>query len=370
MNKPTLAGLVARTLSERGIAVPFTTPALAQARMRRDTSSKRLEFVLPSLSGSKGFYVMPWKSITETLTTTLHDRILYDLMLQQNVDDPIKMRCATLEVAARGLAGPRAAQKAEEIIDSEKQYQVLTNFLLVMQLLKLVNVSSAKLISDGLASESSKNSLRAALIDVADRLRVTHNDLYSRVEALSAMIAPIGVPQAPEPGRLRALADELMLYRDTVSQWSMVMPGEIAQLGAFQAEIAGLTNVIATNTVGRIDTDTEALAVMLKTWEKKSLKLDIEIKQLAWLLDGWDFLIAAFRDANEKGNEERQAMITNTFPLLPIIPTDHLECVSENNIQALGVLRGRWVRKNEDWRSGVLDLDQVRRLENSKALMQ
>ena len=48
-----VAGRVANSWTERGIAVFFTTPALAQARMRRDEKAKRCEFVLPSLSGGK-----------------------------------------------------------------------------------------------------------------------------------------------------------------------------------------------------------------------------------------------------------------------------------------------------------------------------
>ena len=369
MSNASVTGLVANTWAERGIAVPFTTPALAQARMRRDDGSKRREFVLPNLSGGKGCYVMPWKSILGTMTTTLHDRVLFDLMQQHDVDDPIKMRHVVLEVAAKGLSGPRAARKAQEILDNEKQYQVLTTFLLVLQLLKLVNVSSKDLISEGLASENAQKRMRSALMGVADRLKIPHDDLYVRIETLSSLIAPIGLPQAPEPGRLRALTEDLIVFRDTVRNWSTAMPEEIAQIGEFETRVAELTNQLANKAVLKVDNETEALAAMLRAWEKRFNAITAEVKQLSWLLDGWDYVITLFHEVSDKPDKDRQSMLADVFPMLPQIPREQLEVIDEKKAGALSVIQRRWVRGNEDWRTGVLDYDQVQRLEARRAAM-
>ncbi len=369
MSNASVTGLVANTWAERGIAVPFTTPALAQARMRRDDGSKRREFVLPNLSGGKGCYVMPWKSILGTMTTTLHDRVLFDLMQQHDVDDPIKMRHVVLEVAAKGLSGPRAARKAQEILDNEKQYQVLTTFLLVLQLLKLVNVSSKDLISEGLASENAQKRMRSALMGVADRLKIPHDDLYIRIETLSSLIAPIGLPQAPEPGRLRALTEDLIVFRDTVRTWNATMPEEIAQIGEFESRVAELTNQLANKAVLKVDSETEALAAMLRAWEKRFTAITAEVRQLSWLLDGWDYVITLFHEVSDKPDKDRQSMLADVFPMLPQIPREQLEVIDEKKAGALSVIQRRWVRGNEDWRTGVLDYDQVQRLESRRAAM-
>lgn len=369
MSNASITGLVANTWAERGIAVPFTTPALAQARMRRDDGSKRREFVLPNLSGGKGCYVMPWKSILGTMTTTLHDRVLFDLMQQHDVDDPIKMRHVVLEVAAKGLSGPRAARKAQEILDNEKQYQVLTTFLLVLQLLKLVNVSSKDLISEGLASENAQKRMRGALMGVADRLKIPHDDLYVRIETLSSLIAPIGLPQAPEPGRLRALTEDLIVFRDTVRNWTAAMPEEISQIGEFESRVAELTNQLANKAVLKVDNETEALAAMLRAWEKRFNAITAEVKQLSWLLDGWDYVITLFHEVSDKPDKDRQTMLADVFPMLPQIPREQLEVIDEKKAGALSVIQRRWVRGNEDWRTGVLDYDQVQRLEARRAAM-
>ncbi len=369
MSNGSLTWLVANTWAERGIAVPFTTPALAQARMRRDESSNRREFILPSLSGGKGCYVMPWKSILGSMTTTLHDRVLFDLLQQHDVDCPLKMRRVTLEVAAKGLSGPRAARKAQETLDNEKQYQVLTTFLLVLQLLKLVNVSSQELIAEGLASEYAQRRMRGALIGVAERLKIPHDDLYNRIESLSTVICPIGLPQAPEPGRLRALAEYLLVFRDTVREWGPTLPDEIAQIGEFEAQVADHTNQLALKSVSQLDGETEALAAMLRSWDKRYASVNAEIRQLSWLLDGWDYVVTLFNEVLDKPDKERQNMLADAFPLLPQIPREERGLVEEKKVGALGAIQRRWVRGNEDWRTGVLDYDQVQRLELRRAAL-
>jgi hypothetical protein len=364
-----MTGRVANNWIERGIAVFFTTPALTQARMRRDDASKRCEFVLPSLSGGKGYYVMPWKSIMASITTTLHDRVLFEQIQKNDVDDPIKMRHVTLEVAAKGLAGPRAARKAQEILDSEKHYQLLTTFLLVLQLLKLADLPPNELIAQGIATANAQKRLKAALKDVAVRLNVPQDDLYVRIEALSLLIAPIGLPHAPEPGRLRLLSDDLLQFSGNVRGWTHRMPEEIAHLGEFEAGIADLTNRITTKTMQKVFQQTEALAAMLNAWEKHFNLIRHEVRQLAWMLDGWDYLISVFQDAAGKTEREREAVIADNFSLLPIPPKDQLEIISDQQMSTLSVVQKRWVRANEDWRSGLLDYEQVQRNEGRKAEM-
>ncbi len=369
MTSQKITGRVANSWAERGIAVFFTTPALTQARMRRDEASKRCEFVLPSLSGGKGYYVMPWKSILGTITTTLHDRILFEQIQKQNVDDPIKMRCVTLDVAAKGLAGPRAAIKAQQILEGERKYQILTTFLLVLQLLKLINVSPNHLIAHGLTSASAQNHLKAALKEVAVRLNVPLDELYVRVETLSTLIAPVGLPQAPEPGRLKALSDELLQFSRHLREWSVKMPDEIANLGELEASIADITNQMTTTSLQNVQSETEVLTAVLNAWELHFTRIRDEVRQLAWLLDGWDYLINVFHDAAGKGDREREAMIADCFPLLPIIPNDQLKVVSEQRLEKLSTIHKRWVRANEDWRTGTLDYEQVQRNESRKAAM-
>ena len=246
---------------------------------------------------------------------------------------------------------------------------MLTTFLLVLQLLKLVNVSTKDLISEGLASENAQKRMRSALIGVAERLKIPHDDLYLRIETLSSLIAPIGLPQAPEPGRLRALTDNLIVFRDTVRGWTATMPEEIAQIGEFETKVAELTNQLASKSVLKVDSETEALAAMLRAWEKRFTAITHEVRQLSWLLDGWDYVITLFQEVSDKTDKDRQTMLADVFPMLPQIPREQLEVIDEKRAGALSTIQRRWVRGNEDWRTGVLDYDQVQRLEARRAAM-
>ena len=147
------------------------------------------------------------------------------------------------------------------------------------------------------------------------------------------------------------------------------MPEEIAQIGEFEAKVAELTNQLASKAVLKVDSETEALAAMLRAWEKRFTAITAEVRQLSWLLDGWDYVITLFHEVSGKSDKDRQTMLADTFPLLPQIPREELEVIDDKKANALSVIQRRWVRGNEDWRTGVLDYDQVQRLEARRAAM-
>ena len=62
-------------------------------------------------------------------------------------------------------------------------------------------------------------------------------------------------------------------------------------------------------------------------------------------------------------------MLADVFPMLPQIPREQMDVIDEKKAGALSVIQRRWVRGNEDWRTGVLDYDQVQRLEARRAAM-
>ena len=80
-------------------------------------------------------------------------------------------------------------------------------------------------------------------------------------------------------------------------------------------------------------------------------------------------MITLFHEVSDKSDKERQTMLADTFPLLPQIPREELEVIDDKKASALSVIQRRWVRGNEDWRTGVLDYDQVQRLEARRAAM-
>src|SRR5271166_5073484 len=81
------------TFEERGVAVSFTTPALAYARIRKDYRD-RLEVVLPNIGESKGTFVIPWSALADTVTLTTHDRALQEEVQNSDAVSPYDIRTA------------------------------------------------------------------------------------------------------------------------------------------------------------------------------------------------------------------------------------------------------------------------------------
>jgi len=66
----------------------------------------------------------------------------------------------------------------------------------------------------------------------------------------------------------------------------------------------------------------------------------------------------------------RQTTITDISRLLPLIPKEEVGHAAEQlDLDAVARMQRRWVRVNQDWRTGVLDMDAVMRLESFKVAM-
>src|ERR1700722_8717977 len=92
------------SFAARGVAVPFTTPALALSRLRLVPAGS-FEIVTPNLVDGRGVYLIAWPALSEMMATTVHDRLLLDAISSAGTPDPERARLAHLRLAARGFAG-------------------------------------------------------------------------------------------------------------------------------------------------------------------------------------------------------------------------------------------------------------------------
>ncbi len=357
-----------RGFADRGIAVPFTTPLITQARVRADTD-RSLELVLPNLSGGKGRYILPWRSVTRALTLTVHDRALSDSLSPEAIRSPEGLRALAMRIAAKGLAGPRAAEHANEALARDHDHEVVANFLLVVRLLHLINRSSADLMVDGLDNPESRRRGRAAMAEAAGELGLPAVAVYDRVEALSRQIAPLGLPDAPEPGRLRNLAGDLSRFAVGVRSWCGQSRLEIAQLGLAAAEVATATASLVEGAIAALDRRLHDIEPLIRGDGAATTALVAGLERLQHLLDGWDYLVALWAGVADKAPEDRQNVITDLYRLAPILPLSESGPDAARRPFNLSAVQRRWVRANEDWRSSRLDYDQVRRIEAVKAQM-
>jgi hypothetical protein len=103
------------SFAERGVAVPFTAPMLAAARLRR-LPDRLPELLLPALGG-RGVYILGWEACFGLCAPTLHDRQLWDRLAALARPTPASVRAAARAAALTGIAG-RPAAAAARIADA------------------------------------------------------------------------------------------------------------------------------------------------------------------------------------------------------------------------------------------------------------
>ncbi len=354
------------TFAERGVCVPFTTPILAQARIGMDRY-EQLECLLPGFSGGKGTYVFSWKTVPEVIKITLHDRALHKEILEVGANSPDTIRTCALTIAARGFAGLAAAHQAKQALALDQQYVVLTNYVFVLELLKLVGVSTPDLLKTGLGTEEARQTAKNALNQVAENFRIAPDVLYGRVEELSLQLAPVGLPQAPRPGRLRSLVDRLRTFEKSVLDWGAVETTEASGLASFIADCAQQTVGLAETKLSRLDKLLKKTRDVVVGNNKVSAEVDSTVTALSWLLDGWEYICQLWEDSRDQSEDMQRIAICEVFRIAPVIPSEELAANETFDMEDMKRVQRRWVRGNQDWRTGGMDYDAVRRIEQLKA---
>ncbi|MFM2042336.1 MAG: hypothetical protein RLY86_912 [Pseudomonadota bacterium] len=355
------------TFAERGVAVPFTTPLLAQARLRLDRN-EQFEFLLPNFTGGKGVYVMPWKTVPSMMTVTLHDRLLFEALSKLETHSPETIRRASLEVQASGVAGPDAAVTAGRCIDRDNQYLVLTQFILVTELLKLVNIGAQDLLRPGMTAEDSKRLARQALAKVAAMVKLPADQLSAVVDRLGAAASPVGLPQCPEQGRLRTLAARLGTFCDELTTWAGLDASDVSELGRFVAGVGRHTLELVKMRLTQLDKVCAEPKQIIHDEPRFRAAITGHVDRISWLLDGWDYILSTWESVRHQPGEPQQTAVADISRLVPVIPKEEITMsAADFDMEALAKIQRRWVRMNEDWRTGALDMPAVMRIEGIKA---
>lgn len=357
------------TFEERGVSIPFTTPLLSRARVRRDQKGQ-FEFLLPNLSGGRGVYVLNWKGLPSVMTLTLHDRLLFEEIEKLDTHSPERIRSCVLKVQVTGTCGPDAAKRAVALLADDGEYLVLTQFVLMTEMLKLVNIGAADLLRPGMTADDTKRTAREALAKVAAMFDVAPDEMTTRIDQIGEAVAAIGLPQAPKMGRLKSLADRLQSFAQEAQLFAEADASNAAALGTYVCTVANHTLALAQQRIGNLEAvcrDTQQIA---RDASKLLKSIQEMVARISWLLDGWEFLIVLWESVKDEPLAIKRTTISDISGQVPVIPRDEIRASAERpDLDAIWRLQKRWVRVNQDWRTGFLDIDAVMRLEAMKAKM-
>jgi hypothetical protein len=358
---------VPRTFLEWGVAVPFTTPLLSSGRVRPGRRG-RPEMLVPNPSGGRGLYVFDLAAAPEVASLTLHDRLLLERLLDLPAPSPGEIRKVARAVAIEGAAGRRVAREAVAAARAEATMGLVTRFHLVTRLLEEAGLESIDWHAFSGDNRELRATVRAHLAKVAPRLGLPVDGLFERIETIAEVATPVGPPAAGEAARNEAMLARLRVLAQSLDQWSA---GEAGGRSADATAVLGVAER-ALRDAQAAQAEARALlgtvARLLQGWnERAGERLRQILTRPEWLLDGWDQVCALWEaSARDERPTQRETLhhIRTSLPMLDPSDREAGAGVEGNDIR---FDRGRRVKMNEDWRTGLTVMEGRARAELLRA---
>jgi hypothetical protein len=352
------------TFLERGVAVPFTTPALQGARAR-PAARGGLEIIVPNPAGGRGVYILPWAGVCQLCRPTVHDTLLSERVAALGSVTPAGLRRVAGEVAAEGLAGRSAQAAAGTAAKVDREDRLTANFLLLLALTEQVYPADLGALSaDRLSPRELEQRARRAVARVGPRLGRPPEAVAEALEQVAEAFAGIGVPRQRPAPRMVRLLNALARLRADMLVWSKERPGDSAAQAEMIGAVADLTIACAQRTLADAHALVGDMPALLRNWAAAPDPLRAAIARPEWLLDGWEQICLLWRDTT---GDSRRGALSEMALLVPVLPRETSDWVGTVIDTDLTMRFRKLVRQNEDWRSGLI-VERVARYEALRAL--
>lgn len=347
--------------------VPFTTPLLGGTRAR-PAEKRNLELVVPNPSGGRGVYIMPWTSIGAVCRPTLHDKLLNSRVATVSSVTPSTIRRVAREIAAEGLAGEAAMEAAQVAEDTDKGDRLTTNYLLLMNLIDLVNAgSSARPSTRGPDPAELEKRARQTIAQIAPTLGQSTHWVATALETIADIMAQVGLGAGPATGRVPRLISLLHRARTDIAGWSRTQrEDDQASYARMVCLVADHTLTMAETTLAKAQALTTDMMGLLRTWSTDSVSIVRLVERPEWLLDGWEQICLIWNYAQD--DAARRAALVEIVGLVPVLPREASEWCEPTAKDREPVRFHRLVNLNEDWRTGATVFDLIARNEHIRSL--
>ena len=363
-----IQGFQPSTFLERGIAVPFTTPALVGARLR-PAERRGLELIVPNPAGGRGVYIVPWDGVQDLCSPTLHDRQLNARLDLLSVVTPGGLRRMACEVAAEGLAGRDAVAPARALLKQTEQDQLFATFELLLAVVRAVEQRDAGWLPPNIAERDAlERRAQQALATMAPRVGRPAEDLMGILEELAVVFTGVGIGRQAAEARLPLMIAQLDALRRQMRLWQRAC-GEGGSPDAMLVDrTAELTASLARATLQDARGLLADLPRLFRAWANAPDDIVRLCARPEWLLDGWERICLLWQTADDGFG--RPATLNEMVALIPTTPREASAWVEMDLEARLGGLRHhrRKVASGEDWRTGVTVVDLIARNEKLRAL--
>ena len=360
---PPVNDFLPSTFLERGIAVPFTTPILAGTRARPGDRVP-LELIVPSPSGGRGVYILPWQDISALCRPTLHDARLTATIATVHGVTPSTIRKAARETASLGFAGRAAAAAARAAEAAERTASLTANFELLLALVRRVEPpGECPTPPEQERPIELERRARRAIARIAPEFGRTPESIVATLEQLAALYSCIGLGRTAHACRIPQLLARLVRLRADLDAYLAHNVGETAQDADLVAGALDLTITCARVIVADAAQLSADVNLLIRKWILEPDALAQSLARADWLLDGWDRIAALWDSAHTPGSQE--VTLSEMCNLVPSVPREIGSWVSHQlNIETDLQRHRRKVLLMEDWRTGRNVIDLIGRNES------
>ncbi|MCA3302078.1 MAG: hypothetical protein INF98_07920 [Roseomonas sp.] len=232
---------------------------------------------------------------------------------------PEKIREAMIAIAAEGWRGRAAIAWADEQKTADTTARRRMFFLLLTDLIRRTELpAEAKVPPEQESLIYLRPRIGKAVARIAKRYSMTTEAVEAAIEALASVFMPLGKRDDSVTGHTRAAMAELQSFIKEIDQW--LAPGRDNARGLraeFLLRKAKLTLICTQAAINELDRVLDDTTILLRAWQRDQASVLRRASRPQWLLDGWDIIIALWRQSEPSDREATFWEMSHLVPELP-----------------------------------------------------
>ena len=308
--------------ADRGAIVAFTTPQLFGARLGLRRAGAQPELILANLSGqAAGNAPLSGDQVLAIPELTAHDQALWQKLRELSDFTPERIREVMIATATEGWRGRAAMAWAEgqKVADATALRRMF--FILLTDLIRRTELPAEGKVppeQEGLIYLRPR--IGKAVARIAKRDSVKTEAVEAAIEALAGVFTPFGKHNDAVIGHARVALADLQSFIKEIDQWLAPRRDNARGLRAdFLLRKARLTLSCTQVAINELDLVMEDASVLLRAWHRDRASVLRRASRPQWLLDGWDIIIALWR---QSAPSDREACFWEMSHLVPILPAE------------------------------------------------
>jgi hypothetical protein len=256
-----------------------------------------------------------------TPNLTAHDRVLWQKLQALPDIGPERLRQATISTAAEGWRGRAAMAWAEDQKAADSTALRRMFFLLLTDLIRRTELpAEANAPPEQETLIYLRPRIGKAVARIAKRYSMTTEAVEAAVEALASLFMPLGKRNDAVSGHTRNALAELEAFTKEIDQWLAPRRDNARGMRAeFVLRKAKLSLICARTAVNELDQVMDDTTILLRAWQRDQASVLRRASRPSWLLNGWDMIIALWRQSEPS---DREACFWEMSHLVPPLPKE------------------------------------------------